>query len=148
MYICNEINDKNLHHMNFDIKKIKLTENGVRFFHNGRNTTCEYSYYLNIPEQIVEGTGLVMSYPLFDVIKATVKCHNDDKYDEKLGEELALAKAEARAYKLVKNKLLRMIDYMRDLHESFLPLVEEFAEKADRSIEHNMKYMERISGKK
>lgn len=126
--------------MNFDIKNIKLTNCGANFFYNGKNTTCEYHYYLRLPDELENIIGWFNG-----VCKATVKCHDEDTYDVELGEKLALAKAEARAYRLVSNDLIRRMERLNDLYNSSMVLVEEFTEKAANASEHNLKYIKSMT---
>lgn len=126
--------------MNFDIKSIKLSNNGANFFHNGRNTTCEYHYCMVLPTVLEATIGWI-----YGSCKATVKCHDEDEYDQNLGEKLALAKAEARAYRLASNELLRRMVELKDVYNSSALLVGEFLDKAEKASKHNLKYIKSLT---
>lgn len=123
--------------MNFDVTNIKLVETARKFHHNGRFTTCEYSYFLKMPLALKGIFG-----DIENVCKATVKCHEDDVYNHKLGEKLALAKAEAHAYRIEAKRMAAILRKLKDLTNSASPLIERFIEKAIRSENHNIEYME------
>lgn len=123
--------------MNFDVNNIKLVESERKFHHNGRFTTCEYHYFLKMPSAL---KGIFGNY--WNVCKATVKCHEDDVYSAKLGEKLALAKAEAHAYRIESKRMAALLNTLEDLTNSASPLIRRFIEKAIRSENHNYEYME------
>lgn len=123
--------------MNFDVNNIKLVETARKFHRNGRFTTCEYSYFLKMPLALKGIFG-----DIENVCKATVKCHEDDVYSAKLGEKLALAKAEAHAYRIESKRMAAILHKLEDLTNSARPLIECFIEKAIRSENHNFEYIE------
>ena len=74
-------------------------------------------------------------------ITAIARIKENDKFDFELGCKIALAKAERKAYKCVRNiikdelkKLSILIDNMTD-----------FAIKSDKIIKHNTEYIKKIT---
>lgn len=74
-------------------------------------------------------------------VTAVAKCHTNDKFDEELGKKIARAKAENKAYQIC---ALECKLYKKHLNRA-LKNFTEFKEKANKCIEHNKGYIERIS---
>lgn len=128
--------------MNLDRKDIKLSTLNTQYYYTGNNVTCELCVTTTAPEAFKELIGGV-----FMVVKATAKCHKDDTYNRKCGEKIALAKAEAKAYRLVSNEINRKWSRITDMIETLYPYKEAFTEKAEKSINHNAEYIKGLPAK-
>lgn len=86
------------------MERIKVSFGEPVFTHDGMNTVCELNYYLKL--DICEGPG--------GQVTAVAKFNpNDERYDERIGEKVALARAEIKARKEAKVSLLERIKFMK-----------------------------------
>ena len=125
--------------MNLNRNDIKLTTLKNEFFYDGNNVTAKLLATLKIPDVLYDIFG---DFPI--VVKATAKCHEDDKYDKKTGERIALARAESKAYRLLSNELQRRWDYVLEAIETLNPVRIAFIEKANNCVEHNTRYCKEL----
>lgn len=128
--------------MNLDRNDIKMSTIETNYYYNGNNVTCELVATLKAPEVFNNIFGSI-----FKVVKATAKCHEDDKYSVECGEKIALARAESKAYRQLNNEISRRWDYLLEAVESLLPYKKDFDAKAEKSIEHNAKYVSELPSK-
>lgn len=128
--------------MNLDRNDIKMRTVSKQFYYNENNVTVELVCTLVTPDLFTEVFG-----PFYKVVKATAKCHADDKYDKTLGEKIALARAESKAYRLLTNEMKRRWNYLFETIEAVTPLRDAFYEKAENSIEHNERYVKELPSK-
>ena len=125
--------------MNLDRNDIKLTTLGTEYFYDGNNVTAKLAATLKTPDVLSEIFGY-----FYIVVKATAKCHEDDTYDKNVGERIALARAEAKAYRLLSNELQRRWNHVLDAIEVLSPVKAAFQEKADNCVEHNARYTKEL----
>ena len=125
--------------MNLDRNDIKLTTLNTQYFYDGNNVTVKLSATLKTPEVLAEIFG-----PFYIVVKATAKCHEDDAYSKSVGERIALARAESKAYRLLSNDLQRRWKYVLDAVEVLAPVKDAFQDKADNCVEHNERYTKNL----
>lgn len=125
--------------MNLDRNDIKLTTLDTEYFYDGNNVTAKLAATLKTPDVLSEIFGY-----FYIVVKATAKCHEDDTYDKSVGERIALARAEAKAYRLLSNELQRRWNHVLDAIETLSPVKADFQEKADNCFEHNARYCKEL----
>ena len=125
--------------MNLDRNDIKMTTVSTEFYYNGDNVTVELHAALKTPEVFTYVFG-----PFYKVVKATAKCRPGDAYDKRTGEKIALARAEAKAYRQLSNEIDRRWKYMLEALETLKPVKDAFQEKAENSIEHNTRYVDEL----
>ena len=125
---------------NFDKSDIKLSFDETNFYCDGNNVTCELVVGFNAPMAFYLNLGSP-----YIKVKATAKCHPDDVFSYEKGKKIALAKAESRAYRLMKNELLRRWSSLLDNIEALAPLKNAFIDKALSCVEHNDKYIKGIT---
>lgn len=129
--------------MNFDRTNIKVETIDTTYYYNGNNVTVEILVKAKMPEVLTSLVGVI-----YKTVKATAKCHAEDKYDRKMGEKMALARAEAKAYDQVANVINTAYDELTDALTSLKPIVEEFNAKAEKSVAHNETYVKELPNKK
>lgn len=125
--------------MYLDRNDIKMTTVSTEYYYNGDNVTVELRATLKTPEVFTYVFG-----PFYKVVKATAKCKPGDAYDKRLGEKMALARAEAKAYRQLSNEIDRRWKYVLEALEALKPIKESFQEKAENSIEHNARYVDEL----
>lgn len=128
--------------MNLDRSDIKMSTIETKYFYNGDNVTCELFATLKTPDVFDALFG-----PIVKVVKATAKCHPDDGYNKKLGERIALARAESKAYRQLANEMNRRYEYVVEAIETLAPYRLAFNEKAEKCISHNAEYIKQIQSK-
>lgn len=129
--------------MNFDRTNIKVETISTIYYYNGNNVTAEIIVAAKMPEALAALVGVV-----YKTIKATAKCHAEDNYDKKIGEKMALARAEAKAYRQVANTINTAYYELNDALISLKPIIEEFNAKAEKSVAHNDRYVKELPNKK
>ena len=127
--------------INLDKSDFKMSVFDTVYYFNGENVTAEVYVGLNAPEKFHELFGYISM-----TVKATARCHPDDSYDKEKGMQVARAKAEGRAYRLMRNELIRRWNTALDIMETLAPLKASFIEKAENCDEHNKEYVHRITG--
>lgn len=127
--------------MNFNKSNVKMTVFNTNYYFNGDNVTAEVNVCLDAPEKFYELFG-----NCYMIVKAVAKCSPYDKYSLEKGKQVARAKAEGRAYRLIKNELIRRWNSVIDTMESLAPLKANFIEKAENCEAHNKEYVKRITG--
>ncbi len=128
---------------NLDMTNIKMSVVDTKYYFNGDNVTCEVVAELKAPETLYRRLFDYWATPL--TVKATAKCHPDDKYSVAKGKKIAQAKAEGKAYIQMKNLILRKWDMLLDDIEALAPVKDKFVDKAIRCDEHNKSYISRIT---
>ena len=128
--------------MNLDRNDFKMRTVATEYFYNGNCVTVKLRAVFVVPVAFYSIFGFDM---VQQTVKATAKCNPDDVYNIELGEKMALARAEARAYKLLSNKLNRMWQKAFETLEALKPLKDAFNEKAKNCAEHNAKYVDNLS---
>lgn len=134
-------------------KDIKLSFSKPKFQTNGNKIICKLNYHINIPNmflaepymvdgKIMEDAAQVQT--LFDLglmHTATGKavCSSSDEFDKKTGRAIAVARAEAKAYKHAKLLVRKHIKYVVDFYND---AVLAFEAKADSVQRHNKEYVE------
>lgn len=127
----------------FDRNDIKLSNIENLFYKNGENVTCVASGYLTGPNEFMQLLGFEPSW--YMELKSTARLNPNDEYVEGIGEKVAQAKAESRLYRLQANDLKRRYEHLLDVIEALKPLVNNFLDKADGCVEHNERYIQRIT---
>lgn len=128
--------------MNLDRTDIKMSTLETNYYYNGNNVTCELFATLKTPDVFTALVG-----PIMKVVKATAKCHKDDTYSKELGERIALARAESKAYRQLANEMNRRYEYVVDAIESLAPYRMDFNHKAAKSISHNTEFVKILPSK-
>jgi len=126
--------------MKLDRIDIKLSNTKNVFFRTGNDVTCKYYFTLKVPQEFAYFVGTAEG-----VIEGVAKCHDDDKFSMTKGRKIALAKAEARAYRLVYNEIERGWNEVEQFLKDYAPMKEEFHKKGLGVGRHNEEYVERIS---
>lgn len=85
------------------MERIKVSFGKPVFTHDGMNTVCELNYYLKLGTCECPG-GQVTTVAKFNP--------NDEGYNERIGEKVALARAEIKAREGAKSLLLKRIKFM------------------------------------
>lgn len=128
--------------MNLDRNDIKMSTIEQKFYYNGNNVTAEVVATLTVPDVFSNVFG-----PFYKVVKATAKCHPDDAYSVAVGEKMALARAEAKAYTQLANEMNRRWHWLEDALKALTPLRYDFMAKAANCVEHNEKYVAELPNK-
>lgn len=126
--------------INFNVNDLKLSVLDTKYYFNGENVTAIVKVVLDAPYEFMELFGSI-----YFEVKDVAKCHPDDTYDRELGMRVARAKAEARAYRLAKDAVIRRWNGVLDTIESLAPLKTRFIDKAERCDEHNREYIKQIT---
>ena len=126
--------------VNFEKQNIKMSVLDTHFYYNGENITCKVDVELDAPDAYYFLCG-----GSFMSVCATAKCHPDDEFSIEKGKKIAQAKAEARAYVLLKNEMLRRWGKLLDTIEALALLKDGFIDKAEGCNEHNKAYIKRIT---
>lgn len=125
--------------MNLDRNDFKMSTISTKYYYNGDNVTVELAASLTAPN---------VFYPIFGyiykVVKATAKCNPEDTYDKQMGEKIALARAEAKAYRQLCDEMKRRWKYVLEAIETLAPLKASFEEKTNNCVEHNERYVDAL----
>lgn len=120
--------------------EIKLSFLGTEYTYDGNKVMCEVEYAVLAPYKYYNLVG-----GLWGRATGTAVCHPEDEYDKEKGRKIALAKAEAKAYKKVAAKLEKRFAYIENLIELCRPLHDGFIDKANSCVAHNAEYVDRIA---
>ena len=112
------------------MENFKLSIESVTFsVNNKKDTICKVKYKPSV-------------FLKRSTFYAKARLHKGDDYVAKMGERIAFAKAERKAYKHARNQVKRDI---REI-ESVLEAAKAFFEKANGCFEHNNKYIKQLCG--
>jgi len=125
---------------NFDRFDIAMSIYKREYKYSGKNVTCTISAKAKTPKAFENIFGTIEV-----VADSTAKCHPDDAFDKELGEKIAEAKAEAKAYKQVATSINKKWATLMDTIEGIYPMKVNFNSKANRCIKHNAKYIKFLS---
>lgn len=110
------------------MENFKLSIKSVKFSVNENNDTiCCVTYKKD-------------SFLKKNTFYARAKLHEGNTYDKKMGERIAFAKAERKAYKYARNMMRKDIEKI----ESLLAAAKAFFKKADGCYEHNNEYIKQL----
>lgn len=101
--------------------------------------TCELQYYVVFPEFVITLLGNCPSYYPSTVI-ATAKVCSEDTFNEKTGKRVALAKAEAKAYKKVEKYCFKKCGQLGKVYNKLY----DFYAKAQLVVDHNSEYIKKF----
>lgn len=125
--------------------EIKITFGTPKYVIYGNFTKCYLPFTVKIPpilETIAEALiakGYALKLPKSAKGFATV--HQGDEYNENTGIKVSTAKAEIAAYTIVNNWF---VDLATVLFESAHCKIDDFMIKADKVIQHDVKYIEKF----
>lgn len=141
--------------MNINRNEIKLVFEPAVFTVNTKKgiVTCVLRYRILIPEissdgwndnkknnsRPLNGTGFYTGQ--YDKVLTSIgmaKCGPDDTFDEKIGKEIAEARAENGAYMTASNKVAALFTF---LSEKFYEWSDQFAQKGQAIWNHNENYI-------
>lgn len=124
--------------------EIKITFGTPKHLIYGNFTKCSLPFEVKLPPMVELMANMLIDKGYIKKLPKSVKglatVHKGDEYDEKKGLKISMAKAEISAYALVNNwladinGLLYNIDYK----------IDDFMVKADKVIEHDVKYIEQF----
>lgn len=123
-----------------DRSDIKLVVAHKEYYYNGNNVTCKAYYYVKMPLILENMIGTIN-----DNVIATAVCHKDDTYVKEIGEKIALAKAESKAYSKVRKKMSNTLKMLFGPMVIAVEMANCFYTKAFRACSHNHEYINRIS---
>lgn len=122
--------------------EIKITFGTPKYLIYGNFTKCSLPFVVNLPPvlelvaSMLIDKGHVKKLP--KLVKGFATVHQGDEYDEKKGLKISMAKAEISAYALVNN-------WLADINDLFIDKINykinDFMIKADKVIEHDVKYV-------
>lgn len=110
--------------------RIKVSFSKPVFIHNKMNTVCKLKYQVNIP------------YFIFGEVTTVSKCSPGDKYDERTGERVALARAEVKARGIVKDKMNRFLKREKNLLDD----IKDFIKEIDKFNSRDREAIKRFLG--
>ena len=125
---------------NFDRFDIALSIYEKNYRHEGKNTICTIKAKAKSPKAFENIFGDIEVN-----VESTAKCHPDDVFDSVLGEKIAEAKAEAKAYKMISSAINRKWDNLMDDIFHLYPMKVDFTDKAEGCIKHNGGYIKYLS---
>lgn len=125
--------------------KLKLNDN-VKFIHHDRVTVARLTVdlvnnkydTLPFPGWFVLGMS---SAPI--VVTGVSRAHEEDQYDQEIGEKIALSKARIKALKIIKKKLEKSGDYVAQLLREHY----EATLKTFNCLQTELKYLNKLSNK-
>lgn len=135
--------ENNKNKITLDAKNIKLIVTDAKYYYNKNNVTCKACYSLKTPSVLWSLIGNICG-----CVKATAYCDADDTYNKEIGNKIALAKAESKAYEKAKAELTKRITLIENIIYASEPLIEDFSNKTGAFIEHNKNYIDNISSNK
>lgn len=145
--------------MNRNEIKISFSAPRVYVDVNNKSSKCGLFGVLYIPKEIAQSIGMDEYTKV--VAKSTAVCQPCDVFDETKARKIAVAKAEAKMYSKVSEKLVRQWDKVNDeevpedlydelqqegIFPTFNSAINAFWRKAQGCVEHNMRYIEEIAG--
>lgn len=111
--------------------RIKVSFGKPVFIHNKMNTVCKLRYQIDVPYYFFRGEVTTVS-----------KYSPGDKYDERTGERVALARAEVKARGIVKDKMNRFLKKEKNL----LKDINEFIKDIDKFNSRDREAIKRFLG--
>lgn len=128
--------------MRFEIEKIKVSMHpeNINFEYNDRTVTCKIHWFVRMPNKYWPALG-----PIFGCVKGTATCHPEDTYNPEIGKKVALAKAEAKAYKQAQKIIIMKLKKMTDLYLGIIEMADEFDERAEHAVQHNKEFIDKIT---
>lgn len=124
--------------------QIKVSFGKPKYFINEtkRTVTCVLEYDLQVP--VPSNYWQIPCYVTFAGMNGTVRgiarCSEDDKFNEKIGMEIASSRAEQNAYL----KCAKFLQGQWENHLVYASMMDKFIEKAKGVVIHNEAYIERM----
>lgn len=119
--------------------KIRFNEPKYTVNETQGTVTCELRYYPVFPEFVIAVLGECLSYHPFTVT-AIAKVCSEDTFNEKTGKRVALAKAEAKAYKQVGKYCFKKCGQLGKAYNKLY----DFYAKAQLVVDHNYEYINKF----
>lgn len=110
--------------------RIKVSFGKPVFIYSKMNTVCKLRYQVDTP------------YFIFGEVTTVSKCNPGDKYDERTGERVALARAEVKARGIVKDKINRFLKR----EENLLDDIKDFVKEIDKFNSRDREAIKRFLG--
>lgn len=123
--------------------EVKISFIDQKFFTDQKNgvTTCKLTFVPQYPPFIkFVLNSLDKSFTKTMSVTAKTRIKHTDKYTETEGYKVALAKAENKAYRYVRNVLRNLQEYIKLSDWQ----INSFSDKVDRVIEHNIDFMSKF----
>lgn len=109
-----------------NLRPFKLVYKDISYEYKGNETICKLI--------VLDNWGI---WPLGIELWARSEPKHNDRYDRRIGEEVALAKAEKIAYQFYRNELKKMLS----TEKTILNYINEGFAKCDRIVNHNIDYL-------
>lgn len=144
------------YNFNYDGSKFRLQIDNIQYFTNEKKKTVTVvaDVRVHVPAFVTRTidvaqlpNGFISEwYPYeFITMTATARCLPGDVFDEHLGQKIAMAKLEAKAYARFKKTLDRWISRFNNFIDSLGKMYEDFSSKAANACQHDLRYIQDIS---
>lgn len=136
----------------FDRNEIKLrTEVSGTYTNREKNTVCvTVRWKLLVPSFLKDWTFFMEhskeeNNPFYGETKGVAYCLDEDKFNPVLGEKIARAKAEAKAYEAASKNITSIIMAIGNAVDRLVDLTGDFNLKSVKVQKHNVEYIKRIA---
>lgn len=134
-------------------RPIKIRLENIEFRYSDNVVICKADARISSVSEIFYSYCFSPAYTMGDGeykmsfnVKARARCVGTDIYDRKLGEKIALAKAENKAYDKMLKTIRRFFFEQKKAFEQCKKEYNDFFGKAVDSIYHNDDYVKRLTG--
>lgn len=144
------------YNFNYDGSKFRLQIDNIRYFTNEKKKTVTVvaDVRVQVPAFITRTiedaqlpNGFISEWYPYEFISmtATARCLPGDVFDEHLGQKIAMARLEAKAYARFQKTLDRWISRFNDFIDSLGIMYRDFTSRAANASEHDLRYIQDIS---